>query len=157
MQDKIIDWQFNDEYYKWILVPQMQRINDWMIFTQDYGSVLRELSQMFQPLASPIKAYKEEIFESINKNIQDAQKLNFELGNLKIDTRRPTIKRVKLIAKKELELVSLLNTLQQDIYGALDKMNMFFKRSKYDDRTGVEKFLDRYGINKKDGRSKESV
>lgn len=128
MKTQEIDYNFNDLYYRDILVPQLNMIRQLKIYGRNYTQVLGELVEIYITLHNTIEKHDKEKLELLTENIKDAKKklFKYEMTGVK---RGPRKYRAKQLSKSKWEVKDSIDILQRNLLATIDSMGMMFKRT----------------------------
>ncbi|HEC72696.1 MAG TPA: hypothetical protein ENI36_03730 [Thermoplasmatales archaeon] len=149
MKKEIIDWQFNDLFYR-ILVDQLNTIRYHMIYTKNYKSAFEELVQIFNNMSYAIMTHDfktdtkdKKRYDVLIDMMNETEKAiyNYEMAKYR---KMPRLHRAKLLTKYRRLAVTKIYEFHRLIMSTIDEMNMLFKRREKDFETPLERFDKKY-------------
>lgn len=131
-QEKQINWQYADEYYKFLL--EMQKTIRLSYHYEDYETAFKDLEQIYLHLHREIETNKEttkyhKIIEDLIKKIND---LIYSYNKTQIKSSMPTNIKMKIMTKIKHEIKQKVSELYMIITRIITDLNMLFPKVKTD-------------------------
>lgn len=129
---KEITYNYNEFYYMQIIIPRMERINEYLISDKNFPFALEEFNHWFIELGYEIETFDVKIYKRLEDNIKECELLIVDYD--KIIKNRQLSRKEKPIMLKEIEdkIRFKLNCIYRLIMESQDKLNMFLKKEKKD-------------------------
>lgn len=140
MTEKIIRWQFVEDYYKY-LIEKIARI-DMYLSLNEYEYAYREIKQIFAQINNAIKDHDQKFFNDLVDQLTTLDILieSYELSKLQEKEGR---KYLIQLSKQRKFIDNKLYKLYTDIMAIMDRLNMLFpKQDKPKD--AMTRFREKY-------------